>query len=91
MPGKTGLIHISKIASGYLGDINTVIKEGDSIEVKLQEIDDQGRLNLVPTKPFEGTSAGSDSQGSKPPFRSRPQSSRPQSSRPNYKRFKDSR
>ena len=86
MPGKTGLIHISKIASGYLGDINTVIKEGDSIEVKLQEIDDQGRLNLVPTKPFEGGPAGSVAQNPKPDFKSPNQSHRP-----DYKRFKDHR
>lgn len=86
MPGKNGLIHISKIASGYLGDINTVVKVDDSIEVKLQEIDDQGRLNLVPTKPFEGAPAGSVSQDSKPVFRT----SR-QSSRPSHKRFKDHR
>ena len=86
MPGKTGLIHISKIASGYLGDINTVIKVGDAIEVKLQEIDDQGRLNLVPTKPFEGSPAGSAPRDSKPGFR-KPR----QSTRPAYKRFKDHR
>lgn len=86
MPGKTGLIHISKIASGYLGDINAVIKVDDSIEVKLQEIDDQGRLNLIPTKPFEGTPAGSTSQESKPTLNPSHQSSRPA-----YKRFKDHR
>ena len=86
MPGKSGLIHISKIASGYLGDINTVVKVGDAIEVKLQEIDDQGRLNLVPTKLFEGSPTGSVSQDAKPPFKSRSQSSRP-----DYKRFKDHR
>ncbi len=86
MPGKSGLIHISKIASGYLGDINTVVKVGDTIEVKLQEIDDQGRLNLVPTKLFEGSPAGSVSQEAKPPFKGHPQSSRP-----DYKRFKDHR
>jgi len=86
MPGKNGLIHISKIASGYLGDINTVVKVDDSIEVKLQEIDDQGRLNLVPTKPFEGAPTGSISQDPKPAFKT----SR-QSPRPGYKRFKDHR
>lgn len=86
MPGKTGLIHISKIASGYLGDINTVVKVDDPIEVKLQEIDDQGRLNLVPTKPFAGTPTDSSPRDSKPVF----DASR-QSSRPGYKRFKDHR
>lgn len=91
MPGKSGLIHISKIASGYLADINSVVKVNDTIEVKLQEIDDQGRLNLVPTKPFEGSPAGSSPQGARTSFKSRPQSSRPQSSRPDFKRFKDSR
>jgi len=85
MPGKTGLIHISKIASGYLGDINTVVKVGDSIEVKLQEIDDQGRLNLVPTKPFQGSSTLPSSRRQSDSKRERP------NSKPTYKRFKDHR
>ncbi len=46
MPGKDGLLHISQISDERVEDINTVLKEGDEFEVKLVEIDSQGRLNL---------------------------------------------
>lgn len=46
MPGKDGLLHISQISDERVEDINTVLKEGDEFDVKLVEIDSQGRLNL---------------------------------------------
>ncbi len=46
MPGRDGLLHISQISDERVEDIHTVLKEGDEFEVKLTEIDSQGRLNL---------------------------------------------
>lgn len=46
MPGRDGLLHISQISDDRVEDIHTVLKEGDEFEVKLTEIDSQGRLNL---------------------------------------------
>ncbi|MEW6009596.1 MAG: polyribonucleotide nucleotidyltransferase [Candidatus Omnitrophota bacterium] len=46
LPGKEGLIHISEVSDKYVKDINTVLKVGDEIKVKLVEIDELGRLNL---------------------------------------------
>lgn len=46
LPGKEGLLHISKIAHEKIGKVEDVLKVGDEVMVKLLEIDGQGRLNL---------------------------------------------
>jgi polyribonucleotide nucleotidyltransferase len=46
MPGKDGLVHISQIADRRIEHVTDVLKEGDEVDVKLVEIDSQGRLNL---------------------------------------------
>ncbi|WP_029487729.1 polyribonucleotide nucleotidyltransferase [Candidatus Epulonipiscium viviparus] len=45
-PGKEGLVHISQIAHNRVEKVEDVLKVGDSIEVKIIEIDKQGRVNL---------------------------------------------
>lgn len=47
MPGKEGLCHISKLAKGRVEKVTDVVKEGDSVKVKLMEKDHMGRLNLA--------------------------------------------
>jgi len=46
LPGKDGLVHVSKMATKYVTDPNEVVKIGDKVKVKVVEIDDMGRLNL---------------------------------------------
>ncbi|MHB1484622.1 MAG: polyribonucleotide nucleotidyltransferase [Saccharofermentanales bacterium] len=46
LPGKEGLVHISKMAWGRVDKVEDVVKEGDSVKVKVLEIDSQGRINL---------------------------------------------
>ncbi|MBU1019110.1 polyribonucleotide nucleotidyltransferase [Patescibacteria group bacterium] len=46
MPGKDGLVHISQLAKERVNKVEDVVKLGDPLEVKLMEIDDQGRNNL---------------------------------------------
>jgi polyribonucleotide nucleotidyltransferase len=46
LPGKEGLVHISQLAANRVEKVEDVVKIGDSIEVKVTEIDGQGRLNL---------------------------------------------
>ncbi len=48
LPKQDGLIHISKLAPFRIGRVEDVVKMGDKIKVKVDEIDDQGRLNLSP-------------------------------------------
>ncbi len=46
LPGKEGLIHISKIAKERIDKVEDVLNVGDVVKVKVTEIDDQGRINL---------------------------------------------
>ncbi|MBI5206506.1 MAG: polyribonucleotide nucleotidyltransferase [Candidatus Firestonebacteria bacterium] len=46
LPGKEGLVHISKLAEHHVKEVTDVVKEGDEILVKVIEIDKQGRINL---------------------------------------------
>ena len=46
MPGKEGLVHISKLAHHKVDKVEDVLKVGDEITVKVTEIDSQGRINL---------------------------------------------
>ncbi len=45
--GKEGLLHISKIAKERINKVEDVLKLNDEVTVKVQEIDDQGRINLT--------------------------------------------
>ena len=47
LPGKDGMIHISKLAKGRVETCEDVVKIGDELEVKVVEIDSQGRVNLI--------------------------------------------
>jgi polyribonucleotide nucleotidyltransferase len=46
LPGKEGLVHISKLSRERINTVSEVLKEGQKIPVKLMEIDKMGRLNL---------------------------------------------
>jgi polyribonucleotide nucleotidyltransferase len=46
LPGKEGLVHISKMAWHRVEKVEDVVKEGDIVTVKVVEIDGQGRINL---------------------------------------------
>jgi len=45
-PGKEGLVHISKLADHRVAKVEDVVNVGDTIFVKVTEIDAQGRINL---------------------------------------------
>lgn len=46
LPGKEGLLHVSQYDHKRVEKIEDVLSVGDLVEVKLVEIDNQGRLNL---------------------------------------------
>ena len=46
LPGKEGLVHISKLAKERVEKVEDVVNVGDEIMVKVIEIDKQGRVNL---------------------------------------------
>ena len=45
--GKDGMLHISKMADHRVEKVEDVMNIGDEIEVKVNEIDSQGRVNLI--------------------------------------------
>lgn len=46
LPGKEGLVHISRLSRTRVNAVTDVVKEGQVIPVKLLEVDKLGRLNL---------------------------------------------
>ncbi len=47
LPGKDGLIHISKLAKGRVEKVTDVVNVGDTVKVEIIEIDEKkGRINL---------------------------------------------
>jgi polyribonucleotide nucleotidyltransferase len=71
LPGKDGLVHISKLGGGKrIGKVEDVVNVGDKLQVEIQEIDQRGKISLVPVQndePGDGPqdepiSAGSSSE-----------------------------
>jgi polyribonucleotide nucleotidyltransferase len=66
LPGKDGLLHISKLralAGGKRVDaVEDVVSVGQKVQVQIAEIDDRGKLSLVPVVEEDGSDedAGSD-------------------------------
>ncbi len=46
LPGKEGLVHISKLDNKRVDKVEDVVNVGDDILVKVMEVDKQGRINL---------------------------------------------
>jgi polyribonucleotide nucleotidyltransferase len=51
LPGKDGMVHVSQLANYRVGSPSDIVKVGDTLKVQVQEIDEQGRINLT-HKPF---------------------------------------
>ncbi|MFE2757470.1 polyribonucleotide nucleotidyltransferase [Actinosynnema sp. NPDC059335] len=48
LPGKDGLIHISKLGNGKrIGKVEDVVKVGDKLRVEIADIDQRGKISLV--------------------------------------------
>jgi len=45
MEGK-GLVHVSELADGFVKEVESIVKAGDKVKVKVIGIDDMGRLKL---------------------------------------------
>ncbi len=49
VPGKDGLVHISKLGSGKrVGKVEDVVNVGDKLRVEIADIDNRGKISLVP-------------------------------------------
>ncbi len=57
LPGKDGLVHISQISDERVEKVSDKLSEGDTIKVKVLEVDKQGRIRLSMKAVAEGESA----------------------------------
>ena len=46
LPGRDGLVHISQVSEGHTESMESVMSEGDTVRVKVIDIDRQGRIRL---------------------------------------------
>ena len=46
LPGRDGLLHISQISSERVNDVHDHLKEGQTVRVKVLEVDRQGKIKL---------------------------------------------
>lgn len=44
--GSTGLVHISEVADNYVKDINEHLKVGDEVQVKVINVEKDGKIGL---------------------------------------------
>jgi len=54
LPGQDGLVHVSKISSGYINHPSDVLKMEQKLMVRVREIDQMGRINLELVEPLPG-------------------------------------
>ncbi len=47
LPGHDGLVHVSEMASEYVGDPNEIVKIGAEVHVRVIEIKDDGKVSLT--------------------------------------------
>ncbi|MDZ4179578.1 MAG: S1 RNA-binding domain-containing protein, partial [Coriobacteriia bacterium] len=46
IPGKDGLLHISRVAKGRVEKVEDVLAVGDEVEVEIIDVDDRGKVSL---------------------------------------------
>jgi polyribonucleotide nucleotidyltransferase len=61
LPGTDGLVHISQLGPGRIRRVSDVLKEGDEIQVKVLEIDRQGKIRLSQREALGDQSGRGDS------------------------------
>lgn len=61
LPGRDGLVHISKLGGGKrIKSVEDVLELGQEIEVVVEEIDDRGKVSLTPAGAVEAPSGNGD-------------------------------
>ncbi|MDP3724484.1 MAG: polyribonucleotide nucleotidyltransferase [bacterium] len=60
LPGKEGMAHISRLAPEHVERVEDVVNVGDAVRVRVDEVDDRGRVNLVLLTGPKGVNTGAD-------------------------------
>ncbi|HEV8296079.1 MAG TPA: polyribonucleotide nucleotidyltransferase [Acidimicrobiales bacterium] len=64
LPGRDGLVHISKLGGGKRIDrVEDVVELGDELEVLVEDVDPNGKISLVPAGAVSARAGGSDGEG----------------------------
>ena len=71
LPGRDGLLHISQIAHERIDKVEDVLKMGEDVQVKVIEIDPQGKVRLSRKEMLGPAPEGSSGTGSSGPSRGR--------------------
>lgn len=66
LPNTDGLVHISQISDARIENVNDVLKEGQTVNVLVQDIDNRGRIKLT-MKGVDQTIASTESADTETP------------------------
>ncbi|MBA2321366.1 MAG: S1 RNA-binding domain-containing protein, partial [Deltaproteobacteria bacterium] len=59
VPGKDGLVHISKLGNGKrIGKVEDVVSVGSKIRVEVTDIDNRGKISLIPVEEGDAAANG---------------------------------
>lgn len=85
LPGREGMVHVSKMKQGFVKDPSEVVSVGDKVRVRVEERDQQGRINLTmlldgqennPPQPGQQGNIDGDNRGGQGGYQSRPRNDR---------------
>ncbi|MCP9624013.1 Polyribonucleotide nucleotidyltransferase [Nocardia otitidiscaviarum] len=63
LPGRDGLVHISKLGNGKrVAKVEDVVNVGDKIRVEIADIDNRGKISLVPVEEESEAAAPADAE-----------------------------
>ena len=57
LPGKSGMVHVSQLSTEFVKDPHDIVKLGDTLHVRVSEIDNMGRINLTTLTPEQEIAA----------------------------------
>lgn len=71
LPGKDGLLHISRMAKGRVEKVEDVLSVGDEVQVRVLEVDEKGKVSLDRIDKPEAPAAPKKERENKPNRRTR--------------------
>ncbi|MBM7097949.1 MULTISPECIES: S1 domain-containing RNA-binding protein [Alteribacter] len=87
--GSTGLVHISEVADNYVKDINEHLTVGDEVEVKVLNVESDGKIGLSIRKAKDKPAGQSSGHGQGQGRPQRRGGSGPRQQRPRTMSFED--
>lgn len=67
LPGKDGLVHISKLGNGKrINKVEDVVNVGDKLRVEIADIDNRGKISLIVVKEEDAAEAAAPADGDVP-------------------------